>query len=52
MTGGTVDFNYAGMAENEYGWWFMRNGTVDWNYNGTAELNGRIFNVVNGYGGK
>ena len=37
MTGGAVDWNYVGMAQNDYGWWYISNGTVDWNYVGMAE---------------
>ena len=31
---GLVDFNYTGMAENDYGIWYMNNGQIDFGYNG------------------
>ena len=30
----TVDFNYSGIALNDYGWWKFTNGSVDFNANG------------------
>ena len=34
---GAIDTSYTGLAENEYGWWYVTNGTIDWNYTGMAE---------------
>lgn len=34
---GKIDTGYTGMAENEYGWWYVTNGTLDWSYTGMAE---------------
>ncbi len=31
-----VDYSYAGLAANEYGWWKITNGTVDFTYTGLA----------------
>ena len=31
-----VDYNYNGLAANEYGWWYMTNGALDFNYTGMA----------------
>lgn len=31
---GLVDFNYTGLAENDYGIWYMNNGQIDFGYNG------------------
>ena len=32
-----IDIEYTGMAENEYGWWYIENGTVDFELTGMAE---------------
>ena len=32
-----IDIEYTGMAENEYGWWYIENGTVDFEFTGMAE---------------
>ena len=34
---GSIDTSYTGLAENEYGWWYVTNGTIDWNYTGMAQ---------------
>lgn len=44
-----VDFGYNGVAENEYGWWYISNGTVDFTYNGQADNQYGTWNVVNGH---
>ena len=31
---GLVDFNYTGLAENDYGIWYMNNGQIDFGYTG------------------
>ena len=31
---GMVDFTYTGMAENDYGIWYMSNGQIDFGYSG------------------
>jgi hypothetical protein len=33
---GKIDWDYTGMACNEYGWWYFNNGSLDWNYTGMA----------------
>ena len=33
---GDIVSDYTGMAENEYGWWYMSNGALDLNYTGMA----------------
>ena len=35
-TNNNIDYNYNGLAANEYGWWKITNGTVDFNYTGMA----------------
>ena len=32
--GGAVDFDYTGLAECEYGWWYVVGGTIDYGYTG------------------
>ena len=34
---GAINFNYNGLAENEYGNWKITNGLVDFGYNGTYD---------------
>ena len=48
MTGGVLDWNYIGLANNEYGWFYISNGVLDWNYTGTASNEYGTWNVVNG----
>ena len=48
MTGGVLDWNYTGLANNEYGWFYISNGVLDWNYTGTASNEYGTWNVVNG----
>ena len=31
-----LDWNYTGLAENQYGWFYVSNGVLDWNYTGLA----------------
>ena len=45
----SIDFAYDGLAENEYGWWYISNGTVDFTYNGQADNQYGTWNVVNGH---
>ena len=35
-TNNNIDYNYNGLAANEYGWWKITNGTVDFSYTGMA----------------
>ena len=35
-TNNNIDYNYNGLAANEYGWWYMTNGALDLNYTGMA----------------
>ena len=30
--GGKINYQYTGMASNEYGWWYYQNGRINWNY--------------------
>ncbi len=45
---GKVDFNFTGLANNEYGWWTCVNGMVDFNYNGLATNEFGTWFVENG----
>ncbi len=45
---GSIDYNYAGLAENEYGWWKITNGTVDFAYTGLAQNQYGWWKVNNG----
>ena len=36
LKNGRIDFEYTGMACNEYGWWYFTKGDVDLNYTGMA----------------
>ena len=36
ITGGKVDFDYTGIAPNEYGWWRVKNGQIDFSFNSIA----------------
>jgi hypothetical protein len=44
-----LDWNYTGLAENEYGWFYISNGVLDWNYTGQVSNEYGVWNVVNGY---
>lgn len=33
---GQIDYNYDGLAENDFGWWKVAGGAVDFNFNGIA----------------
>ena len=33
---GQIDYDYDGLAENEFGWWKVSNGEVDFGFNGLA----------------
>ena len=44
-----LDWNYTGLAENEYGWFYISNGILDWNYTGQVSNEYGVWNVVNGY---
>ena len=32
-----VDYDYTGLANNEYGWFYVKNGVLDWRYTGLAQ---------------
>ena len=35
--GDQVNTSYTGVAQNENGWWYIRDGYLDWDYTGLAE---------------
>ena len=43
-----LDWGYTGLANNEYGWFYVSNGAVDWSYTGQADNIYGTWNVVNG----
>lgn len=45
---GSVDYNYTGLANNEYGWFYVKNGSVDWSYTGLANNEYGWFYISNG----
>ncbi|MBR1571626.1 MAG: hypothetical protein IJ655_02685 [Lachnospiraceae bacterium] len=36
LRNGVVDWEYTGMASNEYGWWYFEDGSLNWTYTGMA----------------
>ena len=34
MTNGALDWNYTGMAANDFGWWYITNGALDLSFHG------------------
>lgn len=34
---GKIDTGFSGLAQNEYGWWYVTKGVLDWNYSGLAQ---------------
>lgn len=45
---GRVDTSYTGVADNEYGWWYVRNGEVDFSYTGLGNNAAGWWRIVNG----
>ena len=45
---GDIDYDYTGMALNDYGWWMLTNGTVDFTYTGMALNNYGWWYITNG----
>ena len=43
-----VDYDYTGLANNEYGWFYVKNGVLDWSYTGLAQNEYGWFYVNNG----
>ncbi len=43
-----VDYDYTGLANNDYGWFYVKNGVLDWSYTGLAENEYGWFYVNNG----
>ena len=48
MKNGKIDYDYDGLAQNEYGWWKISNGTVDFGYTGLARNEYGWWKVSNG----
>ena len=48
MKNGKIDYDYDGLAQNEYGWWKISNGTVDFGYTGLAQNEYGWWKVSNG----
>ncbi len=34
---GNIDYNYTGLASNQYGWWYVENGAVNFDYTGLVQ---------------
>ena len=45
---GQIDYEYDGIALNEYGWWKVNDGTVDFNYTGMVQNENGWWYVNNG----
>ena len=41
-------FAYTGVANNEYGWWYIKNGMLDFSYNGLADNEYGSWKIING----
>ena len=48
MKNGKIDYDYDGLAQNEYGWWKISNGTVDFGYTGLAQNEYGWWKISNG----
>ena len=48
MKNGKIDYDYDGLAQNEYSWWKISNGTVDFGYTGLAQNEYGWWKVSNG----
>ena len=46
---GQIDYDYDGIALNEYGWWKVNDGTVDFNYTGMVQNENGWWYVKDGY---
>ena len=44
-----VNIYYTGLAENEWGWWYVENGQINFGYTGFAENEWGIWYVELGY---
>lgn len=42
-----IIFNYNGLAQNENGWWYIKNGKVDFSNRDDIRINGKIYKVFN-----
>ena len=45
---GKVNFDFNGLAPNEYGWWYLEGGKVDFSYHGLVEYGGDFWYVDGG----
>ena len=45
---GQIDYDYDGIALNEYGWWKINNGTIDFGYTGMVQNENGWWYVNNG----
>lgn len=45
---GKVDFTFNGLAQNQNGWWYLKDGKVDFSYNGLAANKNGVWYVKNG----
>ena len=45
---GQIDYEYDGIALNEYGWWKINNGTIDFDYTGMVQNENGWWYVNNG----
>lgn len=45
---GQIDYEYDGIALNEYGWWKINNGTIDFGYTGMVQNENGWWYVNNG----
>nr|WP_297933660.1 transglutaminase domain-containing protein [uncultured Blautia sp.] len=43
-----VNTNYTGVAQNENGWWYIRDGYLDWDYTGVAQNENGWWYIKNG----
>ena len=47
--GEEVNTNYTGVAQNENGWWYIRDGYLDWGYTGVAQNENGWWYIRDGY---
>ena len=45
---GALNFGFTGLAQNEYGWWYIRSGMLDFSYTGYVNWYGTAYRVQNG----
>ncbi len=43
-----LNFGFTGLAQNEYGWWYIRSGMLDFSYTGYVGWYGVNYRVQNG----